>query len=163
MIGRKEVPLDVLVLVCLHLSIYYCNEIKIAFANAGNYRLKPEFRMYHIDVKWIKTRDSVEPNEIIKLLKQDKTAFNKVLAAVVTDSNNESVDSETERDLSLRGSDTASGFDKNSTDMAEEDDEEYRPIKKTHRNKGLLSFFSFFFGLHLKILHSRSFGIDRYF
>ena len=36
MIGRKEVPLDVLVLVCLHLSIYYCNEIKIAFANAGN-------------------------------------------------------------------------------------------------------------------------------
>ena len=36
MIGRKEVPLDGLVLVCLHLSIYYFNEIKIAFANAGN-------------------------------------------------------------------------------------------------------------------------------
>ena len=44
------------------------------------YLLKPEFRMNHIDVKWIKTRDSVEPNEIIKLLKQDKAAFNKVFS-----------------------------------------------------------------------------------
>ena len=44
------------------------------------YLLKPEFRMYHIDLKWIKTRDSLEPNEIIKLLKKDKAAFNKVFS-----------------------------------------------------------------------------------
>ena len=44
------------------------------------YLLKPEFRMYHIDLKWIKTRDSLEPNEIIKLLKQDKAVFNKVFS-----------------------------------------------------------------------------------
>ena len=40
---RKELPLDVLVLICFHLSIFYCNEIKIAFANKGNYRLKGYF------------------------------------------------------------------------------------------------------------------------
>ena len=42
----------------MHLSIYYSNEIKIAFSNAGNYWLKIQYLQYKIDRSFIHTHEN---------------------------------------------------------------------------------------------------------
>jgi hypothetical protein len=95
--------------------------------------------IYHIDVKWIKTRESVEPSEIIKLLKQDKNELNKALgiSTAILENENEK-ESDSENNLSTRGSDSASADTERSD--TEENEFFYRPLKKTTRNKGKIYF-----------------------
>ena len=62
---RVELPLDVVVLSLNQLSIYYSNEIRYGFGNRGNYRLRPEFKeQCFLDVRYINTRETLEPSEI---------------------------------------------------------------------------------------------------
>ncbi|CAF0984873.1 unnamed protein product [Brachionus calyciflorus] len=70
---RIELPLDVVVLSLQQLSIYYSNEIKIRFGNRGNYRIRPQYKeLCFIDSRFVNTRDSMAPSEIIKSLILDK-------------------------------------------------------------------------------------------
>lgn len=62
---HRELPLDIVALGFLLMSFYYDNEIKRGFGNTGNYKLRPEFRSYFIDHRWIELRQVIEPSEII--------------------------------------------------------------------------------------------------
>ena len=68
--NKHSVPIDTLCLSLLHITIYYSNEIKIAFSNTGNYRLKPQYAKFKIDRSFIHTRDTMEPSKIIHVLIQ---------------------------------------------------------------------------------------------
>ena len=71
-------PLDVVCLVFMHLSIYYCNEIKLGFSNTGQYRLKQEFVKYFIQKNMILLRETIKPNSILKKLLDDQEEFASV-------------------------------------------------------------------------------------
>ena len=64
----------------MHLSIYYSNEIKIAFSNAGNYWLKIQYLQYKIDRSFIHTRDTMEASKIIDELWSNKKKFVKTFS-----------------------------------------------------------------------------------
>ncbi|CAF0812270.1 unnamed protein product, partial [Brachionus calyciflorus] len=82
---RIELPLDLVILSVQQLSIFYTNEIKIGFGNRGNYRLRPEFReICFVDTRFISTRETMSPSEIIKSLIEDKEQLLKLAGVKFT-------------------------------------------------------------------------------
>ena len=76
---RRELPLDIVVLSCYQLSIYYCNEIKRGFGNTGNYKLKFEYKEnYFIDSAYVELRETTAPSDIIKSLVGNKLELFKL-------------------------------------------------------------------------------------
>ena len=96
---RVELPLDVVILSLNQLSVYYCNEIKFGFGNRGNYRLRPEFKeKFFLDTRFINTRETMEPSEIVKSLIADKNELLQSCGVKFTTISN-SEDSSIESDL----------------------------------------------------------------
>lgn len=104
--NRNELPLDVILLSFQQLSIYYCNEIKFGFGNRGVYRLRPEYKeLCYVNSKYVNTRVSMEPSQILESLLQDKVELLKqcgVQFSTISDSSASDVsDTESLPELSL--------------------------------------------------------------
>ena len=82
LLERTSMPLDIVVLCFFHLSIYYSNEIKLGFANNGNYRLKSEFHKYAIPRSMILTRATTNPATLIQDLLKNPDDFQKISCVV---------------------------------------------------------------------------------
>lgn len=81
---HKQRPLDVVNLAMLQLSIYYCNEIKLGFANRGNLKLDPVYSKYRMEAQYILTRKVTNPEDIIKDLREHPESFMKTSGCVET-------------------------------------------------------------------------------
>lgn len=61
----------------LQLFIFYCNEIKLGFANKGNYKLDPVYSKYKMESQYILTRNETSPEDIVKELHYNPESFLK--------------------------------------------------------------------------------------
>ncbi|RMZ95763.1 hypothetical protein BpHYR1_043262 [Brachionus plicatilis] len=98
--NRTELPLDIIVFSLQKLSIYYSNEIKYGFGNRGVYRLRLEYKeMCFVDTRYIRTRDTMEPTQIIKSLIVNKDELLRTAGVKFTTVSDSSEASDTDSDV----------------------------------------------------------------
>ncbi|CAF1000728.1 unnamed protein product [Brachionus calyciflorus] len=111
---HKDLPLDTTAIAFYKLSIYYCNEIQLAFCTQGNYTLKSAYNSLQMDKNFINLRDTQSPDKIL----DEVLASNELLTSHSSSSSDE-IDSNRQILVSTSNSQESTSNESNSEEILE--------------------------------------------